>query len=194
MSIALDTSLASTTANSYADVAYCDDYWTNNYNATKAAQWLALTTTQKERLLIQACRIIETGRFTTFVPVSEYALHYDRITGQILDITLTREPVRFYYYQKLQFPRNLDIDPVLQNLYVPPAVLMAQCEQCVYLMNFDESAIANRLQGVTADTLAIGRAQIHLQQEYTQDGTSFAPMALEFIKPYLIRGTRMRRA
>lgn len=194
MAIALDNSLATTTANSYVDAAYCDDYWTNHYNASKGAQWLALSPAQKAHLLVQAAKVIDTARFTNFVPISEYALHYDRLTGQILDITLTREPVRFYYYQKMQFPRNLDIDPVQQQLYVPEPIMMAQCEQAVYLLNYDETAVANRLQGVLNDTVDVGRGQVHLSQTYAQEGSAYAPMALEFVRPYLVKGGRMRRA
>jgi len=192
--LTLDSSLATTTSNSYVDLAYANDYWTGHFSATKAAQWAALSDQQKTTLLIQATRILETARYTHFVPISEYQLHYDRITGQVLDISMNRAPVRYYYYQKLQFPRNLDIDPITQELYIQPGVQMAQCEQAIYLLNFDESAIATRLQGIVSDALSIGRGQVHTQQQFVAEGSSFAPMALEMIRPFFVKSVKQRRA
>jgi hypothetical protein len=162
--------------------------------AITAAAYTLEGTIQKTQLLVQATRIIETARFTNFVPLSEYNLHYDRLTNSVLDITLSRDPVRYYYYQKLQFPRNLDFDPVLQTLYMPIPLMMAQCEQAVYTLNFDETAVANRLQGIVSDTLEIGKNQIHLSQEYVGEGSMFAPMALEFVRPFFVRSAKQKRA
>ncbi len=64
MSIILNNALTDQYANSYCDVNYADSYWTDHYNQTKAAQWLALTNQQKINLLVEACRVIETVRFT----------------------------------------------------------------------------------------------------------------------------------
>lgn len=194
MSLTLDNTLSGTQSNSYCTIAYCDAYWAGHYSQSKAAQWTALSIQQKTTLLIQSTRILETARYTNFVPISEYQLHYDRITGQVLDITMDRDPVRYMYYQRLQFPRNLDIDPVLQTLYMREEVMMAECEQAIYTLNFDESALATRLQGVTNDTISIGKGQLHLNQQYTADGSTFAPMALELIRPYFVKGQKMRRA
>lgn len=194
MALTIDTTLTGINSNSYVDQPYADDYWDSHFNATKSAYWSNLSDDQKTNLLIMACRVIETARFTNFVPISEYTLHYDHVTGQVLDITLTREPVRFYYYQRLQFPRNLDFNPQTQVLYIQPAVQMAQCEQAVYMAQLDETTLSNRLQGVLNDTVSIGRSQIHLNQQYATEGSMFAPMALEFIRPFLIRGARIRRA
>lgn len=194
MALTIDTTLAGVHSNSYIDQTYADDYWAAHFSAAKSLFWSNLSDDQKANLLIMACRVLETARFTNFVPISEYTLHYDHVTGQVLDITLTREPVRFYYYQRLQFPRNLDFDPTTQQLYIHPAIQMAQAEQAVYMAQLDDTALSNRLQGVTQDTIAVGRSQIHLSQQYTTDGSMFAPMALEFIRPFLVKGARMRRA
>src|ERR1700675_4761813 len=109
MPLTLDTTLADMYANSYITVAYADDYWSNHYNSTKAAQWLALNTGQKGNLLIQACRTIETARFTENVRLRDgYPLLYDRRTRVVVQLNDQIQPVKYYYYQRLQFPRNLD--------------------------------------------------------------------------------------
>lgn len=194
MSLVLDTTISGTQSNSYCDITFADDYWANHWSTSKTSAWQALSTIQKTQLLIQATRVIETARFTNFVAISEYNLHYDRLTQQVLDITMSRDPVRYYYYQKLQFPRNVDFDPILQQLYVQPSVQMAECEQAVYLLSFDETAMSNRMQGIVSDTIEIGKNQIHLSQEYVQEGSMFSPMALELVRPFFVRSTKMRRA
>jgi len=194
MALTLDSTLSATTSNSYCTVQFADDYWANHYSTTKQAQWQSLTDGQKQQLLINSCRIIESCKFTVNILPTDYSLHYDYRTQKVLDITLSRDPVKYYYYQKLQFPRNLDIDPVTHSTYIPSPIMEAQCEQAVYVLNFDESAISNRLQGVVSDTVEIGRSQIHLNQEYVSDGSALAPMALEFLKPFTIRGGKLRRA
>jgi len=193
MAVTLDSSIGKSTSNSYVDTDYASDYWENHFSAAKAAQWAALGDDQQAQLLVQACRVIETARYTHFVSVSEYTLHYDSASGQVIDLALTAEPVKYYYNQKLQFPRNLDVDDA-GKLYIPEPVKMAQCEQAIYLLNFDETAMANRLQGVVSDSVSVGRGQIHLNQQYVSEGSSFAPMALEFVRPFFVKGARMRRA
>lgn len=198
MALTLDDTMAGTSANSYVDITYADDYFSGHYNTTLASQWSAFTDAQKTTLLLHACRVIETARFTLNVSVSEYQLHYDRITGQVLDISMNLQPVKYYYYQKLQFPRNIDLTPPTPGnagtLYIPEAILQAQCEQAIYLANLDQTAMATRLQGVTQETTSVGRNQIHISQTFSSEFSMYAPMALELISPYLIRGTHMRRA
>lgn len=190
----LDTTLAGPEANSYCDVAYATDYWANHFSTIKASAWNALTTTQKTQVLIQATRVVETVKFTNDVAISEYYLHYDRLTHQVLDMTMSRDPVKYYYYQKLQFPRNKDFDPITQALYMPEPLKMAECEQAVYLLSFDDTAIANRLQGIVNDTIEIGKNQIHLSQQYAINGSMLSPMAVEFIRPFFIRSSKQKRA
>lgn len=194
MSLTLDNTISGTHSNSYCDLTYADNYWSGHYSASKVQAWTALTAPQKTQVLIAATRIVETARFTNFIPLSEYNLHYDRLTNQILDITLTRNPAKYYYYQALQFPRNVDFDPVSQVLVIKEPILMAQCEQAVYLLAFDDTALANRIQGIVNDTVEVGKNQIHLTQQYVGEGSMFSPIAREMLRPFFVRTVRQMRA
>lgn len=194
MAITLNSTVADEFANSYVDQPYADDYFTNHWDAAKTAKWQALTTPQKLYLLVAACRVIESGRFTIKTSRADYSLRYNRLTGTIIDMTfLYKEPVKFKWLQKLQFPRNLDFHSD-GSLQIPEEIKMAQCEQAVYLIGFDESAIANRIQGVTLDKVSAGRGQVDLTQEYASQGSMFAPVALVLCGPYFVKNNRMRRA
>lgn len=194
MAQTLDNTLAGSQANSYCDVAFADDYWANHFSSTKSAAWAALKPAQKVQALIQGTRIIETIKFTNDVAISEYFLHYDRITRQVLDLTMSKDPVKYYYYQKLQFPRNRDFDPTTQALYMPIPLMMAESEQAVYLLSFDETALSNRMQGIVNDTIEIGKNQIHLSQQYSANGSMLSPMAVELVRPFFVKSSKQRRA
>lgn len=194
MSITLNTTLADKYANSYATAAYCDDFWSNHYNTAKAIQWAALTDGQKTTLLIKSCRVVETARFTLFSNLAQWIpLYYDRRTGIVAQLNTQVDPVRYYYYQALQFPRNLDRDINTGDLFIPEPVLMAQCEQTVYSLNFDDTAVANRMQGIVTDHTYVGN--IKLAQAYVGNGSEWSPQALEYIRPLLLKtSSRVRRS
>ncbi len=188
MALTLNTTLTDPYANSYVDVAYCDDYWAAHYSVTKATQWAGLSTAQKESLLIRACRVIETARFTTQAdPRTFPRMEYSRRTRTVITWEDRVTATRYLYTQSLQFPRNLDVDLTDGHLFIPEPIQMAQCEQAVYSLNFDETAISNRLQGISADATYVG--SIHLRQTYDQGGSQFAPMALDMCRPFFIRST-----
>lgn len=202
MAVTLDNNLGSEVANSYVDIAYAVDYWANHFDSVKSAQWAALTANQQTYLLVRGCAVLETARYTYLNTLPQYSLHYDRRTGKVLDMNLTRDPVKYYYYQQLQFPRNLDVhyleaqngeDYQVGDIYIPEPVMIAQCEQSMFLLNFDESAYANRMQGVILEKVSIGRGQIESTQEYSTKGSMFAPVALEMLKPYMLFGAKLRR-
>lgn len=201
MALTLNATLAQETSNSYCDQNFADDYWANHFDSVKSAAWDALSDDNKTQLLIRATRVLESARYVIPVTLPEYALHYDRHTGVVQSLNLTRQPVKWFYYQKLQFPRNLDVyymNPpqgvALGSIYVPEDVMIAECEQAIYLRNFDETAMANRLQGVTMEKVALGKQQIDTTQQYSVSGSMFAPMAFEMMSPYMIRGGKMQRA
>lgn len=62
--LTLNAVIADERANSYCTAADFTAYWTNHFNLTLAATVLALTVTQIEMLLVQACRTIESIHFT----------------------------------------------------------------------------------------------------------------------------------
>lgn len=199
MPVILNNKLAGTIndgTNSYVDQAYADAYFGNHWDANKVATWNALTSSQKPQLLVAACRTIETARFTHAILRTDWRFHryYNRLTMQVMNFQLLREPVRWYFYQVLQFPRNLDINPVTGALFIPEAIQMAQCEQAVWMVGLDKTALQNRIQGVTNDTVSVGRNQVHVSQQYGYEGSEFSPDAYEMIKPYLVRSAKMRRA
>jgi hypothetical protein len=199
MAVILNTKVSGTHTdgtNSYVDTAYADDYFSNHWLAANSAAWDALDDAPKATLLIAAARVIESARFTNIVVHTDWRFHryYNRLTMQIMNFQLLREPVKYFFYQLMQFPRNLDIDLVGGLPYIPEAIKMAQCEQAVYMLTFDQSALSNRLQGITSDAIGVGRSQILLKQTYGSEGTMFAPQAYEMIKPFLVRNVRQRRA
>lgn len=182
--------------NSYVDVAYADDYFDNHYLQTYSLAWGALDDQPKANLLVAAARVIESARFTNIIIRTDWRFHryYNRLTMQVMNFQLLREPVKYYFYQMMQFPRNLDIDTTSGLPFIPEAIQMAQCEQAIYMLTFDQTALSNHLQGVVNDTISIGRGQIHLNQQYGSGGTMFAPVALEMVKPFLVRNVRTSRA
>lgn len=188
----LDNTMTDPYANSYVDVAYCDDHWANHWDSIKAGQWQALQEPQKERLLMQACRVIETLRFTESSRLRDnYNLVYDRRSRVVVQLNDQVQPVKYYYYQRLQFPRNLDRDINTGDLYIPEPIMAAQCEQTVYILNFDDSALATRIQGVTQDSTSVDT--IRLRQSYLGGGSTLCPMALEYVRPFLLKSSYQNR-
>jgi hypothetical protein len=185
MAITLVDILSGEDSNSYADVTFADEYWASHFSTTKADVWNGLTSAQKESALIQACRVIEKAKFTIRNPrLDSNSLVLER--GETVRLLDRRNdlPCRAVYYQALQFPRNVDVDYDTGLYYIPEPIKMAQCEQAVYLVTFDESIFASRLQGVQTDSLNMGGLSI--SQRFSGKPTSFAPMAVEFIGPYLL--------
>lgn len=194
MAYVLNNTLSDTYANSYCDVTYGDDYWNDHYDTVKSALWQALDDQQKAILLIRACRVVETVRFTVSDMLRiDYALEYDRHSGKVIALNIDElPPVKYYYYQSLQFPRVRDRDLITGLLYIPEPILMAQCEQAVYLLSFDDTVLATKLQGVSRDQITAG--PISSRQTIDQMGTSLGPAALEFLRPYMLRvSSSMRR-
>jgi hypothetical protein len=195
MALTLISTLSAENANSYCSQAYADDYFDVHFSALKSATWSAFSDDQKTQLLIQACWALEQFRYTipTYgdsVPGVQWDNKANRFTAYV---NPNNETAKYLVFQALQFPRTLD---VFQDgtTYIPPRILMAQCEQAIFLATLDETALANRLQGLNLDRVNIGRGQIEVTQEYAFTGNTLAPLAHEYIKPYLIYNSRIRRA
>jgi hypothetical protein len=203
MALVLDTEVSGEGANSYCDLTFADEYFENHYSATKVAQWAALSDEAKTTLLIQACRIIESARFTINYNVLDYDPHmrWNRESGQVVNIYLSRRPMKYSNLQKLQFPRNLDY---LSDgtVYIPEEIKMAQCEQALSLANVDETTVTNQMQGIVSDYISLGKGDIEIAQKFSGSSgsgssqgaaTLWSPLALEMVKPYLIKGTSVKR-
>ena len=89
MAFQVENSSGLTDANSYADVDYADSYFLDRNNTT----WSALTTTQKEALLILGTDYIETTYYDSFKGVmlnNLQALQFPRVDAYGLDINYDR--------------------------------------------------------------------------------------------------------
>lgn len=198
MPIALDATVAGEFSNSYCDVAFGDDYFSRHFNSTKKNAWAALTTGQKEEALIQGTMVIEQFKFSLTLPLPHLSdLRYDPRVGRFVaygEYPDRMTAVKYNYFQYLQFPRNLDIHYSTGVPYIPEQVQRAACEQGYYMLNFDETALANRLQGITLDRAGIGNGAVDATQEYGLGGTMLCPVAHNLIRPYLMNSSRVRRA
>jgi hypothetical protein len=193
MALAIDNTLSATTSNSYCDIAYADSYWAGHFNTARAAQWAALNTAQKTMALIQATRVIETCRFTVYAHLRDsYRMVYDQRGHNVLTLADEIIPVKFFFYQTLQFPRNLDRDIITGVNFIPEPILEGQCEQAVYLLTYDETVAEKALQGVETDLVQVG--SIHTKGKYRENGTALAPMAKELVRQFWLTSTvTMRR-
>lgn len=198
MSLAIEATLSAEFANSYVDVAYCDAYWSGHYSASKSVQWSALSSSNKITLLILACRSIESKRFV-FSEQAQYkpTMRWDRGVGAVVEWTDTTRPVKADSRQALQFPRSIDRNRVTGLFFIPEAVMVAQCEQALHLLNFDDTAMASQMSGVIKDSLQVG--DIKIAQEFSEGGsncsTQVAPAAFDLLRPYLVKnGTILKRA
>jgi hypothetical protein len=196
MATTIDATIMGEDANSYADLSFADSYFENHFNSVKSTAWNNLSDEQKSQVLVQACYDLEQFRFTEDVDrehsIVQGSLQWDSRQGRFTAyVTPTNAPVPYSVYQALQFPRNRDVKSD-GSPFIPPRIQMAQCEQAIYLVTFDETAIANRLQGINLDSISVG--ELRATQEYQYQGTTLAPLAFEFIKTYLYRSSRMSRA
>jgi hypothetical protein len=195
--IEVDATVGGTSSNSYVDLEYANSYWEQHWDVNSASQWNALSDPQKSSLLVQACRIIETLRFTYPVdPTGEFRLEVDYAQQQIRSVkNCDSRPQKYVYNQKLQFPRTFEAY-LEGEVYVPDTIKIAQCEQCVYMLNVDTSVLTSRLQGVISDSLSVGGIQI--SQRFAPGGatgTLVSPVALQYCKPLMIRGNvRLQRS
>jgi hypothetical protein len=183
-------------ANSYVDLTYADSYFENHFNSLKSTNWSNLSDEQKSQLLVMACWDIEQLRFVATTNTDKSAvqgqLHWDSRQGRFTAyVTPSKSPVPYNAYQALQFPRNYDYKSD-GSVFIPERVKMAQCEQAIYLYSLDETAMANRLQGIFLDRVNLGG--ISVSQEYAYQGVSIAPMVYEWLKPFLFRSGRIGRA
>lgn len=197
MPLTLDNTLSGDKANSYVDVAYADSYWSGHYTLASQTAWTALTTNQKTSALIAATRVLETVKFTERkVNYFDYKYFYDRIAGVARPVyDEPTIPVKYDWYQALQFPRNLDVDKTTGASYIIEPVKMAQCEQALYMTTVDSTALVNTMQGLISDSIKVGNISIRQKFSESKVGTLLSPNALQILSPYMIRsGAVLRRS
>lgn len=198
MALAIDSTVGGTESNSYVSLTYANSYWADHYNSTKAAQWAALNDAKKTTLLIHACAVIEGIRFTKSSLTGDYRRprHFlNRNTGLVQPVPEYGSPVKYDVLQRLQFPRNLDIDDSGVK-FIPEPVLMAQCEQALFLLTADESVAVSRMQGVLEETVKAGPVSVSQKFASAEGAPSvqFAPPAVELLRPFFCVGSKLLRS
>jgi hypothetical protein len=184
--MALNATIGAETANSYVTVGDADTFFANHYSIAKATAWSALSSTQKENVLMRATQMLDTLRVLDrelgfgAMPVALVAINN-------YDITIHKQ----MEFQWLQFPRNIDIDSG-DHAFIPQPVKDAQCEQAIHLLTVDEAAIATQLTGIGTESISAG--PVHSRVDYRSNGTFIAPLALDLMRPYLRPTTRVERA
>ena len=203
MSLTLDSTLSGEFSNSYVTLDYADDYWVDHFDPTASAAWSALTDEGKTTLLILACRNIEKYRFTSRSDRGgSYRLYFDDVRQAILAYNQGQyDPYRYDLNQNLQFPRSIDVGTDGET-FIPEAILIAQCEQAVYVQSLDQTIIQKSLLGITAETVSLGKGQIYKSTKYASEQggagistiTQVAPRAVELLSPFILKNTKLRRA
>lgn len=185
--MALDSTVGGANANSYVSLSEANTFFTNHYSAVKTSTWAALSDAQKEAVLKRATQVLDTLRVldSEFAWGPALASPFRLVSDY--DITIHRQMEN----QRLQFPRNIDLD-ANDAAYVPQDVKDAQCEQAIHLLTFDESALLTALSGVTEETLTAG--PIRSRQVIGRTGTFLSPLALELMRPYCRPTNRVQRA
>jgi hypothetical protein len=195
MAVTLVSTIGGENSNSYVDVAFADDYFNNHYSLTKRVNWATLSSAQKPYLLVMACRIVDSAAFTVPIDIARYTLSSSPSDPtRFVYITSDQEPVKYQSFQALQFPTNQSL---LEDgtLYVPEEIKFAQCEQAVYMIGLDESALEQQAQGILIDQLGLGSGKVSLYRKYNGNGQAFAPMAIQFMNPWLLKQSqKVRRA
>lgn len=188
--MALDATVAGEDANSYATLVEADAYFADHFSLAKASAWQALTDPQKERALISACNLLETMK----VLDKEVGGSVLTLPAELRDDTLRLEPLmRYDAAQRLQFPRNIDIDSDL-NPFIQEAVKEAQFEQAVFMLSLDEAALAAQNQGLVKQAIEAGPVRVY--ESYSgnaNQATLFAPTASALMRQFLRRTRRFDR-
>lgn len=185
--MALVTTVGGSTSNSYVTVNEANTYFANHYLTAKATLWASLTQPRKESVLKRACQQIETFK------VLDDELSTGRLPIALVidfgyDLTIHRAEID----QKLQFPRNLDLDPTGQP-YIPQEVKDSQCEQAVYNLSFDDAALITMQQGIIEEAVTAGAVKSYTKYSEGRPPTYLSPMAVELMRPFFRVSGRMRR-
>ena len=164
----LDATIGGSEANSYADVAFADAYFSQRLNAGK---WASATGLQKEAALITGTRILDQS--------FDWA-------GSIVTTD-----------QKLRWPRNgvLDRDRrFYSHLKLPLVLKESTCEEALYLLQQDRQILPGIL-GKGVSSASIGSLNITVDlKAYDRDQLipSGILMALSFIGEAGIGGSGNR--
>lgn len=187
--MALTATVGGSASDSYVTVAEANTYFNNHYITAKKTAWTALGQPQKESALKRACQQLETlkvldddftaGRLPTALVID---MGYD--------LTIHRAEIN----QKLQFPRNMDLDPTTGDPFVPQEVKDAQCEQAVYLLSFDDTALNTLQQGIVEEAVTAGAVKSYTRYAEGFTPTYLSPHVVELMRSFFRTSGRLRRA
>ena len=184
--MAIDATIGGADSNSYVTIVEADTYFKSHWSTTKMDLWLAMASKQKERLLMMSTNIIETLRFLD-KNVGGGGLPEPFVDMMDSDVMVRK----FYYGQRLSFPRNIDVT-LEGDGEIPIPVKDAQCEQSVYLITFDEGTLATQYQGIVEESVVAGSVRAYAN--YGRLGTMLSPVAAELLRPYLRPTRRFKRS
>lgn len=185
--MALVTTVGGETSNSYVTVNEANVYFANHYLTAKATLWAALTQPRKESVLKRGCQQIETFKVLDD-ELSTGRLPFALMIDLGYDLTIHRAEIN----QRLQFPRNLDLDST-SNVFIPQEVKDAQCEQAVYLLGFDDAALITSQQGILEEAVTAGAVKSYTKYAEGRPPTYLSPMAVELMRPFFRTTGRLRR-
>lgn len=188
--MALDATIGGATADSYVTLAEADTYFAAHYSLAKSTAWVALSDPQQESVLRRACQMVDSIRVLDdeigYGPLPAALIEYDWH-----DLVLHR----LYSYQRLSFPRNIDVDAMLVA-FIQQAVKDSQCEQASYLLAFDETTLSASMSGIKQEMIKSG--PVTTSTTYNNDsgsmGTMIAPLTYELMRPFIRRTSRVKRA
>ncbi len=186
--MALDVTVGGENSNSYQSISGADAYFKYHYSISKAAEWDALSTGRKESALKRACQQIETIKMLDS-ELGSGALPSALVIFEGYEITVHK----MMQYQRLQFPRNLDMD---SNgvAYIPQEVKDAQCEQAIHMVLFDDTALQLGQSGVVEEAVTAGEVKAYNKYAEGRIPTYISAMAAELLRPYFRNSSRVRRA
>ncbi len=187
--MALDVTVGGENTVSYVTVSEADKYFGGHYSSAKAALWAALSSPRKESALKRACQQIETLKFLDMEAAPIGRLPLALIDDIYADISITKGES----YQRLQFPRNIDVDSS-GALFVPQEVKDSQCEQAVHLLNFDDTALLTTGSGILEEAVTAGPVKTYTKYSEGVTPSYLSPICVELLRPFFRRATRVRRA
>lgn len=186
--MALNTEVGGANSNSYATVSYANAFFAGHFSLAKTAAWNALSTARKESALRRACQQIETLKFLD----NEYGsgpLPFALIIDNHYDLTVHK----LYAEQRLQFPRNIDIDSA-NVAFVPTDIMDAQCEQAVFLLSVDEASAVSMQNGIVEEAVTAGDVKAYTRYAEGKQASFVSPVSVELLRPYFRNSSRVRRA
>jgi hypothetical protein len=186
--MSLDTTVGGPTSNSYVSVSEANSYFNNHYSVAKKTLWNTLGQPQKEFALKRACQQIET------ICMLDDELSTGRLPiALVIDLGYDLSIHRAEFNQRLQLPRNLDVD-VTGAPFVPQVAKDAQCEQAVYLLAFDDATLITMSQGITEDLTQAGPVKTFTKYAQGMAPTYLSPMVVELLREFFRITGRVRRA